>query len=264
MERVAFLLERSGERISCLLNPENLEARRMAGLRTRQGAGGFLTGLARSEDPLIATGGGVTEYDLHLLFDVEVAREGRPPSASATPDDPTRVSGPAEDDDVRALTRPLWDLTENAIAADGFAAPPTVRFIWGKSWNIPGVVLHVAERLERFNVDGAPRRSWLSLRLRRVEETEPRPAPGRPVTPQFEAPSGLDGGDDQQFPAVDVPVDNEGLPLERLDQIAADHYGDPGLWAGLAAINGIDDPLNIPDGTTITLPSLATVLEAMA
>ena len=77
MERVAFLLERSGERISCLLNPENLEARRTAGLRTRQGGGGFLTGVARSEDPLIATGGGVTEYDLHLLFDVEVAREGR-------------------------------------------------------------------------------------------------------------------------------------------------------------------------------------------
>jgi hypothetical protein len=257
MERVAFLLERSGERISCLLNPENLEARRTAGLRVRQGAGGFLTGLARSEDPLIATGGGSTEYDLRLLFDVEVAREGRPPRG---PED----TGPPEDDDVRALTRPLWDLTENAVAADGFAAPPTVRFIWGKSWNVPGVVLHVAERLERFNADGAPRRSWLSLRLRRVEESEPRPAPSRPVTPQFEAPSDPDGGGLEQFPAIDVPVDTEGLPLERLDQIAADRYGDPELWAGLAAINGIDDPLNIPDGTTITLPSLTAVLEAMA
>jgi hypothetical protein len=38
MERVAFLLERSGERISCLLNPENLEARRTAGVRTRRPA----------------------------------------------------------------------------------------------------------------------------------------------------------------------------------------------------------------------------------
>src|SRR3954464_1351030 len=120
MERVAFLLERSGERISCLLNPENLEARRTAGLRIRQGAGGFLTGLARSEDPLIATGGGVTEYDLHLLFDVEVAREGRSPNASNASDASPGVSGPADDDDVRALTRPLWDLTENAVAADGF------------------------------------------------------------------------------------------------------------------------------------------------
>jgi hypothetical protein len=257
MERVAFLLERSGERISCLLNPESLESRRTAGVRTRLGAGGFLTGLARSEDPLIATGGGVTEYDLHLLFDVEVAREGRPSTA------PDGATGPAADDDVRALTRPLWDLTENAVAADGFAAPPTVRFIWGKSWNIPSVVLHVAERLERFNVDGAPRRSWLSLRLRRVEESEPRPAPSRPVTPQFEAPSDLDGGGDQ-FPAIDVPVDGDGLPLERLDQIAADHYGDPGLWAGLAAVNGIDDPLNIPDGATISLPPLAALLEAAA
>src|SRR6187551_2204470 len=114
MERVAFLLERSGERISCLLNPENLEARRTAGVRTRLAGGGFLTGVARSEDPLIATGGGITEYDLNLLFDVEVAREGRPPKG------PEEGQGPAADDDVRALTRPIWDLTENAVAADGF------------------------------------------------------------------------------------------------------------------------------------------------
>lgn len=258
MERVAFLLERSGERISCLLNPENLEARRTAGLRTRLAGGGFLTGVARSEDPLIATGGGVTEYDLNLLFDVEVAREGRAPTTGED------GRGPAEDDDVRALTRPLWDLTENAVAADGFAAPPTVRFIWGKSWNIPGVVLHVSERLERFNADGAPRRSWLSLRLRRVEDSEPRPAPGRPVTPQFEAPSELDGDSVDQAPAVDMPVDSDGLPLKRFDQIADDGYGDPTLWADVAAYNRVDDPLNLPEGTTIVLPPLVTLLEARA
>ncbi len=258
MERVAFHLERSGERLSCLLNPESLEARRTTGLRTRLAGGGFLTGIARSEDPLIATGGGVTEYDLKLLFDVEIAREGRP---STGPED---GQGPAADDDVRALTRPLWDLTENAVAADGFSAPPTVRFIWGKSWNIPSVVLHVSERLERFNADGAPRRSWLSLRLRRVEDSEPRPAPARPVTPQFEAPFDLEGGAVDQYPAVDMPVDNEGLPLKRLDQVADDGYGDPALWPDIATFNAIDDPLNIPEGTTIVLPSLAILLEARA
>lgn len=258
MERVAFLLERTGERLSCLLNPESLEARRTAGVRTRVAGGGFLTGVARSEDPLIATGGGVTEYDLNLLFDVEIAREGRP---SNTPED---GQGPAADDDVRALTRPLWDLTENAVAADGFSAPPTVRFIWGKSWNIPSVVLHVAERLERFNADGAPRRSWLSLRLRRVEDSEPRPAPARPVTPQFESPFDLEGGSTDQYPAVDMPVDSEGLPLKRLDQMADDGYADPSLWPDIATYNSIDDPLDIPEGTTIVLPSLAILLEARA
>jgi hypothetical protein len=258
MERVAFLLERTGERLSCLLNPESLESRRTAGVRTRLAGGGFLTGVARSEDPLIATGGGVTEYDLNLLFDVEIAREGRPSNTSEDGQEP------AADDDVRALTRPLWDLTENAVTADGFSAPPTVRFIWGKSWNIPSVVLHVSERLERFTADGAPRRSWLSLRLRRVEDSEPRPAPARPVTPQFEAPFDLEGGSVDQFPAVEMPVDNEGLPLKRLDLIADDAYGEPALWADIATFNEIDDPLNIPEGTTIVLPSLAILLEARA
>jgi hypothetical protein len=61
-----------------------------------------------------------------------------------------------------------------------------------------------------------------------------------------------------------MPVDSEGLPLKRLDQIADDGYGDPTLWADLAAFNSVDDPLNIPEGTTIVLPSLEILMEARA
>ena len=43
---------------------------------------------------------------------------------------------------------------------------PVVRLIWGKRWNLPGVVVAAAERLERFTVDGSPQRSWLRLLLR--------------------------------------------------------------------------------------------------
>lgn len=253
MERVAFLIERTGERISCLLNPENLETRRSAGIRVRREAGGFLAGRARTDHPLIATGGGVTELDLRLLFDIGVARADRGErSASLQGPDGT----PADSEDVRTLTRPFWDLAENAFS-DGFGAPPCVRFIWGKSWNVPGVVVHVAERLEQFDVYGAPQRSWLSLRLRRVEEPEPRAAPPLPVTPQFETPpSGSQAGDDT-FPTVDVPVDNDGTPLNRIDQIASDHYGNPELARPLGDFNELDDLLKIAEGTNIVLPPIA-------
>ena len=50
MERVAFLLERTGERIACLLNPESLVLRRRAGLRSRQSAGGLVTGAELADD----------------------------------------------------------------------------------------------------------------------------------------------------------------------------------------------------------------------
>jgi hypothetical protein len=84
------------------------------------------------------------------------------------------------------------------------------------------------------------------------------------VTPQFEPPSDLDGGSVDQFPTVEMPVDTDGLPLKRFDQIADDGYGDPTLWADVAAYNGVDDPLDVPEGTTIVLPSLAILLEVRA
>lgn len=253
MERVAFMIERTGERISCLLNPENLEMRRSAGIRARQEAGGFLAGQARTDHPLIATGGGVTELDLQLLFDIGIAEADIAAQTSSL----QMADGSSDQSaDVRALTRPLWNLAENAFS-DGFGAPPCVRFIWGKSWNMPGVVVSVAERLEQFDADGAPRRSWLSLRLRRVEEPEPRAAPPMPVTPQFETPSpGGEGGQDEAFPAIDVPVDEDGTPLNRLDQIAGDKYGNPELARPLGDFNGLDDLLEIAEGTTLALPPI--------
>jgi nucleoid-associated protein YgaU len=134
-----------------------------------------------------------------------------------------------------------------------------VRFIWGKSWNVPGVVISVAERLEQFDGDGTPQRSWLSLRLRRVEEPASRPAPPLPVTPQFETPSPAEQTDEDTFPVLDVPVDNDGTPLDRLDQIAAEHYGNPELARALGDFNGLDDLLKIAEGTTVALPALSTL-----
>ena len=60
------------------------------------------------------------------------------------------------------------ELAENVAALDGAARLRTVRLVWGKSWNVPAVVVAVAERFERFDASGSPQRSWLRLRLLRV------------------------------------------------------------------------------------------------
>jgi hypothetical protein len=267
MERVAFLIEQTGERISCLLNPEFLEMRRVSGLRTRTEGGGFLAAASRTDHPLIATGGGVTELDLRLLFDTEVARLDRGQGAEPAGGLEGAALAVA---DVREMTRPIWNLSENA-SGGGFSAPPCVRFIWGKSWNIPGVIVCIAERLERFDANGLPQRSWLALRMRRVEEPEPRPAPPLPVTPQFEI-SSLDpwGGrektgasDEDQHPSVTIPVDDQGVPLNRLDQICAEHYGAAGLAPLLGDFNDLDDLLTLAEGATLSLPP-ASVLTGVA
>jgi hypothetical protein len=247
MERAAFLIERTGERLPCLLNPETLVVRRLAGVRPRRSVGGQLTGAGLADDPLLYTGGGTTELTLDLLFDVALA------TATKSPDPTSSLLT----DDVRDLTRPLWQLSENAAGEDGYGRVPLVRFVWGKSWNIAGVVTAVAERYERFSPGGAPGRSWLRMRMLRV--AEPAPPAASEIVPRIP----------QQLPEIEIPEDQlriheltggssgeeVGAPVgERLDQLAQRYYGDSAFWRVIAAFNNLDDPTRVPAGTALRIP----------
>jgi hypothetical protein len=264
MERVAFLIEATGERISCLLNPESLTFRRSAGLKRRSDRGGMLSGAASTDDPLIATGGGITELTLNLLFDTEVAESLKPrpdtaagaPLTGSTDALAIRTPLPPRSLDVRELTRPFWNLSENATPTRSAGGLPVVRFIWGRAWNIPGVVMAVAEKLERFGHDGAPQRSWMTLRLRRVADSAvTNDQPSGAVTPQHEFPAALDSTLLGQSPRVEVLADADGRPATRLDLIANNHLGDPFDWPLIAHASGIEDPLKIEGGTILTIPT---------
>ena len=118
MERVTFLLEETGQRIGCLLNPDSVVIRRRAGVQERRSAAGQLTGSALADDPLLFTGGGRTDLELDLLFDVSLT----------SPTDATT--------DVQELTRPLWELAENVTGPDGFGRLRTVRIVLVFSWGL--------------------------------------------------------------------------------------------------------------------------------
>lgn len=319
MERVTFLVERTGERIPCLLNPEMLEVRRSAGIVRRRAVGGAVIGNPRTDDPLVATGGGVTEYELKLLFDVDLlagqsdaggiappaaavpaptsAATGtfagleetgdseaptEPPTGEAGTDEPATeeptgevettdataeeppatppTAAPESSVDVRTLTQPLWSLAENGEPIAGSLAPQRVRFVWGRSWNVPGVVVAVAERLECFDPQGVPRRSWLSLLMRRVEEQlESGNAPAPPTSPQFEISQPDASGDASGDDSVVVPVDSDGTALTPLHLVAAERYGDPRYDRAIAEYNGLDDLLELEEGQAIRLPPASAV-----
>ncbi len=243
MERVAFVIERSGERIGCLLNPESLVLRREAGLAPRRTAGGLVAGTGQADDPIFFTGGGTTELLLDLLFDV------------------TLPGSTARAGDVRELTGPLWRLAENAGAGPEQGRPPTVRFVWGKAMNIRGIVAAVAERLEQFTSAGVPQRAWLRMRMLRVVEDHadleggalPPPALPEDLT---EIPSLPDGPSFVHTVAGDaLPADgsvgDDASSGERLDLIAYRYYGDPAAWRTLAWLNGIADPLRVGVGCVL-------------
>jgi hypothetical protein len=252
MERACFLLEETGQRISCLLNPDSLVVRRAAGVQARRSFGGRLTGAGLADDPILFTGGGRTELELDLLFDTSL------------------VGSTVVATDVQVLTRPLWELAENVAAIDGAARLRIVRLVWGKSWNVPAVVVAVAERFERFDPAGSPQRSWLRLRLIRVatqaatSAVVAQPAEGYAVPPPGSVPEDQEiihevlGG--ETLADLEEP-DAAGAPPtgERLDLIAARYYGEPSLWRVLAAYNGINDPTRIPPPDTIRIPPLSTL-----
>ncbi|MGN9804716.1 CIS tube protein [Micromonospora sp. L32] len=236
MERVAFLVDSSGVRVDCLLNPETVQVTRLAGVRPRGAGDGQLTGAGLADDPLVFTGGGRTELVLDLLFDTDL------------------VDAPTRPEDVRALTRPLWMLAENSATAHGWLRPPLVRLVWGKTWNVPGVIVAIAERFDAFTLTGSPRRSWLRLKLVRVAEsadeaqegfdeelaaaTTPVAAPGSAV---------VAAGDGSAVP---------GYSGVRFDLLAHDALGSPLRWRLLAEHNRITDPLTVPAGTALAVPPL--------
>lgn len=239
MERVAFLVEPGGERIACMLNPESLVVRRWTGVRPLRTVGAVAAGTTIGDDPLLQTGGGTTEVLVDLLFDVSLAE------------------GPTPVNDVRDLTRPLWRLSENATPAQ--PGTRVVRFVWGKTWNIRAVIAAVAERLEYFDGDGAPGRSWLRMRLLRIDEATPQEEAAASLAPQA-----LAGAETQMLNIPPMPetlpgIDGEtadGAPPVRFDNIAWESYGDCNVFKDIAAYNGIDDPFRV-ERLVLELPSLA-------
>src|SRR6185503_19839154 len=153
----------------------------------------------------------------------------------------------------------------------GDRRPPTVVFVWGKAWRIPGVVLSVAEKLEHFTPEGLPRRSWLRMKFRRVDAGSPvTPAAPPPAFPDLEPPEvPLLGPEPFPIPMED---DSEDVLVhevvgggtgyeqgrsgfgERLDELAQRFCGDPAQWRLLASFNGIDDPMRIPAGFLLRIP----------
>jgi hypothetical protein len=241
MDHVSFLIEETGQRIECLLNPEHLIVRRQAGIQPRQSAAGQFGGVKMSDSPLLYTGGGRTELDMRLLFDVTLAGLAEPVT------------------DVRTMTAPLWRLAENTTNSQGYAHPPVVRIVWGKALNMAGLITAIAERLEYFTTDGTPQRSWLTMQMVRVSvDPEDLNPPLPPLTASTES---LEGGSEEasELLAGDV-TPHQVIDGERLEEIAAQQYGDPSYWRLLASLNGVENPLELETGQPLLLPSRENVL----
>jgi hypothetical protein len=239
LERAVFVIEPSGERVSCALNPNQLVFRRNSGFVPLRSLAGAFSATRGTDENLVFTGTSTTELELDLLFDVSL-----PGSSIVT-------------QDVSKLTDPLWNLAESASFEAGYRQPSFARLIWGKAWNFRAAVTAAAQRFENFSAEGVARRAWLRLRLVRVPEQDADTAretasfqsDDLPELPPLEESSeaALGGEGPPPEPSADEP-------FLRLDLLAAMRGAGAAAWREIARENGIEDPLAVPWGQPLRIP----------
>jgi len=168
-------------------------------------------------------GAGTTKLALTLWFDV-----------TAMIDDPV--------DDVRRLTsKVIFFMTPQKDQKDAKKlVPPGVRFSWG-TFLFDGMVEGLEESLEYFAPDGKPLRASVNLTLsqQKILVSEFKGEGKVPSTPGHKPLSPAKSGDSVQSMAGDK--------------------GKNGGWQGIAAANGIEDPLRLQPGQLLNLDASAAV-----
>jgi hypothetical protein len=168
------------------------------------------------------TGGNPWEMTLQLLFDSTLLK----PKMT-----------------VKQITQTLFDAMD-ATCGEGAGTggkkntkrPPTVTFEYG--WfAFVAVVKNLSVQYTLFQPDGEPIRADVKLALMQYEIERPK---GQNPTTQGE------GG-------LGAHVVRDG---DSLQSIAHRAYGDPTQWRAIAVANGIDNPLRLRSGATLSVPRL--------
>jgi nucleoid-associated protein YgaU len=131
-----------------------------------------------------------------------------------------------------------WTRPTPVSRMTGSPEPPLLMFQWGVNAALAtfrGFLKSVSARYTMFGQDGTPVRATCNITLEEVPIEVGRQNPTSGTRP-----------------GMRVHTLTEG---ETLHSVAWAEYRHARYWRGLAAFNDIDDPMRVPSGTTILLPS---------
>ncbi|MGH3849719.1 MAG: peptidase M23 [Pseudonocardiaceae bacterium] len=131
----------------------------------------------------------------------------------------------------------LFDLctpTKQSISAKK-PSPPFVLFGWGSTTSFTAYVKSVSVKYSMFHPDGTVMRATGNLSLEEVPSSKAKQNPTSGTLASHR---------------THTVVDGDNLPL-----IAFREYRDPTYWRAIAETNGIDDPMRLPSGTHLLIPS---------
>jgi hypothetical protein len=134
---------------------------------------------------------------------------------------------------VKDLTDKVYDLL-NVVSATH--APPICHIEWG-GLDFTGVLDHVSGKFTLFLADGTPVRATLSVSFKEYIDVQvlvrERPRESADHRKTWVVKSG-----------------------DRVDNIAGEEYGDPGMWRPIAEANDLDDPSRLEPGFVLLIPPL--------
>ena len=204
-----------GSPIDCWFNPSQYSIGKANTWTTRPAVGASL--------PSTQFGGGnARELSVELLFD----------------------AGP--DGDVAGATDQLFQMMEVDPSLDSGAPsqarPPTVKLSWGSFLSFTAVCRQLNVQFTMFRPDGTPTRATAMLNLVQVEKDQ---RSGRGTAARRQNPT------TRADTVLRAHVVREG---DSLQSIAYEHYGDATRWRPIAEHNGIDDPLRLARGRSLSIP----------
>jgi len=116
-------------------------------------------------------------------------------------------------------------------------APPICKIEWG-GLSFDGVLDHVSGKFTLFLADGTPVRATLSVSFKEYKDAQvlvkERPRESADHRKTWVVKSG-----------------------DRIDNIAGQEYGDPGMWRPIAEANDLDDPSRLEPGFVLLIPPLS-------
>ena len=120
--------------------------------------------------------------------------------------------------------------------------PNLVIFRWGRTTSFPGFITQVSAKYTLFSSDGTPIRAVCSVSMEEMPPGAPKQNPT----------SGT----------LDVQRAHVVIAGDSLASVAYAEYGEASMWRLLASFNEIDDPMRVPEGTTLLLPAPDQLLAA--
>ncbi|WP_217923594.1 LysM peptidoglycan-binding domain-containing protein [Miltoncostaea oceani] len=151
-------------------------------------------------------------------------------------DDADRADG-----DVRGITNSLFaamSVDKAYASGKNSGRPPMIEFGWGATTTFKAVCDSLKVQFLLFRPNGTPVRAKATISLIQAEPTVGK----GPQNPTTRGEAGL---------RTHVVRDGDSI-----QSVAHSAYGDATLWRRIAEANGIDDPMSLPRGTVLSIPTL--------